>query len=97
MKISESSEFTMPLKNLLVLIAGTAVSVWAYFGIVERISFIEHQQDLMVIEIEENDTWIDEWTPPASVQENIKKVIDLENQLTRVKVELEYLKASIVK
>lgn len=97
MKISESSEFTMPLKNLLVLIAGTAVSVWAYFGIVERISFIEHQQDLMVIEIEENDTWIDEWTPPASVQENIKKVIDLENQLTRVKVELEYLKASINK
>jgi len=97
MKISESSEFTMPLKNLLVLIAGTAVSVWAYFGIVERISFIEHQQDLMVIEIEENDTWIDEWTPPASVQENIQKVIDLENQLTRMEVELKYLKASINK
>lgn len=51
----------------------TAVSVWAYFGIIERLTFLEHDTSMMLIEIEENDNWIDEWKPPASVQENIKK------------------------
>ena len=37
-KLSESSEFTIPLKNLLALVGATAVSVWAYFGIIERLA-----------------------------------------------------------
>ena len=64
-KLSESSEFTIPLKNLLALIAGTAVAVWAYFGIIERLSFLEHNQEMLTIEVEENDTWIGAWKPPG--------------------------------
>jgi len=40
-KLSESSEFTIPLKNLLALVGATAVSVWAYFGIIERLTFLD--------------------------------------------------------
>jgi hypothetical protein len=52
---------------------------------------------MMLIEIEENDNWIDEWKPPASVQENIKKVRELDKELVKVKLELEYLKSMVYK
>jgi hypothetical protein len=96
-KLSEASEFTIPLKNLLALVGATAVSVWAYFGIIERLSFLEHKQEMMLIEVEENDNWIDEWKPPASVQENIKQVRGLEKELVKLRLELEYLKATVYK
>jgi len=90
-KISESSEFTIPLKNLLALIGATAVSVYAYFGIEGRLSFIEHEQSMLTIEVEENDNWIDEWKPPASVEENIKRVRDMELQMKELQLKLQFL------
>jgi len=92
-KLNDSSEFTIPLKNLLGLIAGTAISVWAYFGIMERLSFIENDIDVITVEVEENDTWIDAWAPPPSVQDNIKRVRDLELQLVEMKLKIQFLLA----
>ena len=92
-KINDTSEFTIPLKNLLGLIAFTAVSVWAYFGIMERLAFVENDISAMYIEVEENDDWIDEWKPPASVQENIKRVRDIELQLVEMQLKLQFLLA----
>ena len=45
-KINEDSEFTIPLKNLLSLILGTGIAVWAYFGIEERIAFLERAVEI---------------------------------------------------
>jgi len=92
-KLNETSEFTIPLKNLLGLIVGTAVAVWAYFGIMERLAFVENDIATMYIEVEENDDWIDEWKPPASVQENIKRVRDIELQLVEMQLKLQFLLA----
>ena len=92
-KLNETSEFTIPLKNLLGLIVGTAVAVWAYFGIMERLAFVENDIATMYIEVEENDNWIDEWKPPASVQENIKRVRDIELQLVEMQLKLQFLLA----
>jgi len=92
-KINETSEFTIPLKNLLGLIVGTAVAVWAYFGIMERLAFVENDIATMYIEVEENDDWIDNWKPPASVQENIKRVRDIELQLVEMQLKLQFLLA----
>ena len=72
-KLSESSEFTIPLKNLLALVAATAVSVWAYFGISERLSFLEHNLEMLAIEVEENDDWIDDFEPPPEVADAIAR------------------------
>ena len=92
-KLNDTSEFTIPLKNLLGLIAGTAVSVWAYFGIMERLAFVENDISAMFVEVEENDNWIDNWKPPSSVQENIKRVRDIELQIVEMQLKIEFLLA----
>lgn len=85
-KLNEGSEFTIPLKNLLSLIAFTGIAVWAYFGIVERIAFLEHNQEMIAVEVEENDTWIDEFKPPVEVQDTIKRVRELELKVKELEV-----------
>jgi hypothetical protein len=92
-KLNDTSEFTIPLKNLLGLIAFTAVAVWAYFGIMERLAFVENDIAAMFIEVEENDNWIDNWKPPSSVQENIKRVRDIELQLVEMQLKIKILLA----
>lgn len=87
-KLNESSEFTIPLKNLLGLVGFTAIAVWAYFGITERLSFLEHEQEMMMVEIEENDDWIDNFEPPAAVQDSIERVRNLELEVERLKLRL---------
>ena len=93
-KVSESSEFTIPLKNLLSLVAATAISVWAYFGIMERLSFIERELMTHWEEIEENDNWIDEWSPPPAVAESIKRVRAIELQIKELELKMQFLIAS---
>jgi len=88
-KLNEGSEFTIPLKNLIALIAFTGVSVWGYFGIIERLAFLEHEQEMHWEEIQENDTWIDEWAPPSSVKENIERVRQLELRLAKIETLME--------
>ena len=85
-KLNEGSEFTIPLKNLLSLIAFTGIAVWAYFGIVERIAFLEHNQKMIQIEVEENDEWIDQFKPPVEVQDTIKRVRELELKVKELEV-----------
>ena len=93
-KVSESSEFTIPLKNLLSLVAATAISVWAYFGIMERLTFIERELMTHWEEIEENDNWIDDWSPPPAVAESIKRVRAIELQIKELELKMQFLIAS---
>ena len=90
-KLNEASEFTIPLKNLIALIAFTSISTWAYFGITERLTFIEKEMDMALIEIEENDSWIDDWAPPPTVQQTTKDVQELKSQMLLLKYRLEQL------
>lgn len=85
-KLNEASEITIPLRNLISMIAFTAVSVWVYFGLVERIAFLEHNLELTMAEVEENDQWIDDFEPPQSVQNTIARVHDIEIELARIKL-----------
>jgi len=80
-QVSENSNISIPLRNLISMIALTGLSVWLYFGLTERITFLEHQMEMLTIEVEENDTWIDEWQPPKSVSESILRMRDIEIQL----------------
>tara|TARA_B100001287_G_scaffold234799_1_gene206726 strand:- start:191 stop:523 length:333 start_codon:yes stop_codon:yes gene_type:complete len=41
MKINENTNVALPIRNLIAIIAGVALGVWAYFGIVERINRLE--------------------------------------------------------
>ena len=93
-RLSESSEFTIPLKNLLALVAATAISVWAYFGIMERLTFIERELLTHWEEIEENDNWIDKWVPPPAVAESIKRVRAIELKIKELELKLQFLVAT---
>ena len=41
MKVSENTNVSLPIRNLLAIVAAVAVGVWAYFGIVERLNKLE--------------------------------------------------------
>jgi len=44
--ISESTAVSMPMKNLLAIIADVCVGVWAYFGVLERLTSLETKAQL---------------------------------------------------
>ena len=44
--ISESTAISMPMKNLLAIISAVALGVWAYFGVLERITMLETKAQL---------------------------------------------------
>ena len=39
--ISDNTAISMPVRNMLAIIGAVAVGVWAYFGVLERISMLE--------------------------------------------------------
>ena len=43
MKISDNTAISMPMRNLLSIVAAVAVGVWAYFGVIERLNKLETQ------------------------------------------------------
>ena len=90
-QLSDNSNISIPLRNLISMITVTALSVWLYFGLTERLSMLEHNFDLLAVEVEENDQWIDEWSPPKSVQDTISRVQELEKQVIVLKTELKNL------
>ena len=54
MKISENTAVSMPMKNLISIIAAVAVGVWAYFGIVENLNKHSTTLELMQKDLEAN-------------------------------------------
>ena len=89
--VSEESKVAIPIKNLIGILSAVALSTWAYFGVIERLNFIEMKLESHWEEIEENDNWIDEWKPPADVQRNIERVRELEIKLIQMETRLDYM------
>ena len=54
MKISENTAVSMPMKNLISIIAAVAVGVWAYFGVVETLNKHSTKLELMEKDLEAN-------------------------------------------
>ena len=46
MKISDNTSISMPMRNLISIMAAVAVGVWAYFGVTERITMLETKSQL---------------------------------------------------
>lgn len=87
MKVNESTDITIPLRNLLSIIAGVAVAVIGYFHIDERIILLEHEQVRMLDDISANELWIDEWESdgilPLDVEQNMR-ITFLEKKLEEI-------------
>ena len=46
MKISDQTSISMPMRNLISIMAAVAIGVWAYFGVTERITMLETKSQL---------------------------------------------------
>ena len=92
-KINDNTTITIPLRNLLALVAGTAIAVTGYFHIVERISMLEQSKIMITKDVESNSKWIVDWEKdgllPADIIQNNKleflesRVLKMENILEK--------------
>ena len=54
MKISDQTSISMPMRNLISILAATAIGVWAYFGVIERLNNIETRATLFESDLVKN-------------------------------------------
>jgi len=52
MKISDSTSISMPMRNLISILAAVAVGVWGYFGLVERLTLLEMKNASLTKDLE---------------------------------------------
>ena len=47
MKVSDNTAISMPMRNLLSILAAVGIGVWAYFGVIERLNKLETDNTLI--------------------------------------------------
>ena len=52
MKLSDNTAISMPMRNLISILAAVGVGVWAYFGVIERLNTLETDNTLMKSDLE---------------------------------------------
>ena len=78
MKVNESTDITIPLRNLLSIIGGVAIAVIGYFHIDERIMMLEHEQEKVMLDVENNSEFRIKWprgelgSLPADAEQNMR-------------------------
>ena len=60
-KISDNTEVSLPLRNIISMIAAAAIATWAYFGIIERLNQIETNITMMNNDTEMNTEFRIKW------------------------------------
>ena len=95
-RLNESSEITIPVRNLLALIVATGVAVTGYFRVTERLSFMERSVELMNVQVESNSEFRilcprgELGSLPDDAEQNIRLTY-LENLVDEIKRELDDL------
>ena len=97
-KVNENTEVAMPIRNILSIVAGVAISTWAYFGIIERLNNLETEQTLMSSDLEKNTEFRIKWPRgemgalPADA-EQFMLIEHLAGELEKLTIEIETGKA----
>ena len=112
MKVSESTNIAMPIKNLISIIAAVAIGVWAYFGITEKLNNHATQLELMSKDLEKAVEFSIKWprgemgTLPADseqfllIEDSIKDIEKIQEQMESMmhnKVNIERLQKDVDK
>ena len=101
MKVSDSTAISMPMRNLLSILAAVGIGVWSYFGIVERLNNIETQGKLMSSDVEKNTEFRIKWprgemgSLPADSQQDML-IEFMASQLESVAEEMESMMSNTV-
>jgi hypothetical protein len=97
-KISDNTEVSLPLRNILSMIAAVAVGTWAYFGIIERLNAIETNYTMMNADVKQNTEFRIKWprgemgSLPAD-SEQFMLIEHLAGELEKLTIEIETGKA----
>ena len=74
MNIGEESKVSMPLKNLLGFVGFTCIAAFTVTQIYDRLNNLE-------LDVADNTEWVQNFSPPANVQDAVKRVRELELQV----------------
>ncbi len=112
MKVSESTNIAMPIKNVISIIAAVAIGVWAYFGITEKLNNHATQIELMSKDLEKAVEFSIKWprgemgSLPADseqfllIEDSIKDIEKIQEQMESMmhnKVNIERLQKDVEK
>ena len=95
-RLNESSEITIPLRNLIALVLATGVAVMGFFNITERLNFLEHNSDLLTISVVANSEFRKIWPRvelgalPDDAEQNLRLTY-LEELIRELRSELDRL------
>ena len=85
--INDNTTITIPLRNLLALVAGTAIAVTGYFHVTERVTMLEHDLVMVTTKVKDNSAWIVDWEKegllPADIIQN-NKIEFLESRVLKI-------------
>ena len=60
-KLSENTEVSLPLRNIISMVAAASLATWAYFGIIERLNTIETNITMMKSNVDHNTEFRIKW------------------------------------
>ena len=95
-RLNESSEITIPVRNLIALVFATGVAVMGYFNITERLNFLEHNSDLLTISVEQNSEFRTLWprgelgSLPDDAEQNLR-LMYLEEMINELEEQISVL------
>ena len=75
--VSDRTALSMPMRNLLAILSATAVGVWAFFGIQERLNTLETRVTLSESDLTKNTEFRIKWprgelgSLPADAQQDL--------------------------
>ena len=75
--VSDKTAISMPMRNLLAILSATAVGVWAFFGIQERLNTLETRVTLSESDLTKNTEFRIKWprgemgSLPADAQQDL--------------------------
>ncbi len=75
--VSDKTAISMPMRNLLAILSATAVGVWAFFGVQERLNNVETRVTLSESDLTKNTEFRRKWPRgelgalPADAQQDL--------------------------
>lgn len=94
-KLSEESEFTIPLKNLIALVVFVGIAATAYFNLTERVSFNEHQRELLHSKIKNVESKVGQFIPKELIVGALDRQRTLELTISRMDQRLKALEEAL--
>ena len=102
-EISDDMHLAIPLRNIIAMIAFTAVATMSYFGIMERINVLEHDVEIQSMQIEQNSEFRVKWprgelgSLPADarqdmmiegLQRNVEELRDMQERIHELTIQI---------